>query len=109
MRNPSQMSSKERTHRSRLLSLIREGPILRGTLSILRNTCGKPNCKCARGEKHESLYVSQSRQGKLHSRYIPKAMREQVSQWIERYHKIQNLLEELSQEYWRELDNRKKK
>ena len=109
MRNPSQMSSKERTHRSRLLYLLREGPILRGTLSLLRNTCGKPRCKCAQGEKHESLYVSQSRNGKIHSRCLPKALREQVVQWIERYREIQKLLEELSQEFWRELDERKKK
>lgn len=109
MRSRSQMSPTERRHRSKLLRLLQEGPILRGTLSILRNLCGKSNCKCAKGKKHQSLYVTQSRKGKRHSRCVPKALREKVKEWITRYHEIQDLLEKLSMECWRELDERHKK
>jgi hypothetical protein len=61
-----------------------------------------------RGEKHESLYVAQSRNGKRHARCVPKAMREEVRRWVDRYNEIQDLLEELSKEYWRRLDERHK-
>lgn len=31
-----------------------ELPLLRGVLFTLRRKCGKPNCRCASGEPHES-------------------------------------------------------
>ena len=108
MPHRSHLPHAERRRRSRLLFLLKKQPILRGSLLVLRNTCGKATCKCARGEKHESLYVVQSRNGKRHARCIPKAMRKDVRGWIDRYKEIQELLEELSKEYWRRLDERDK-
>jgi len=108
MPHRSHLPHAERRRRSRLLFLLKKQPILRGSLLVLRNTCGKATCKCARGEKHESLYVVQSRKGKRHARCIPKAMRKDVRGWIDRYKEIQELLEELSKEYWRRLDERDK-
>jgi hypothetical protein len=33
----------------------RDDPLLlRGTLTVFRRRCGKPNCRCASGEPHES-------------------------------------------------------
>ena len=106
MLHRSHLPQAERRRRSRLLLLLKDQPILRGTLLVLRNTCGKSNCRCARGEKHESLYAVQSRKGKRHARCIPKAMRKDVRQWVDRYKEIQELLEELSEECWRRLDER---
>lgn len=105
MRHRSELSEKERRIRSKLISLLRKGPLLRGTLTTLRNTCGNPNCRCAKGEKHESPYLVQSREGKRHARCVPKDLREDVPKWVERYQKVAELLEELSQEFWREVDN----
>jgi len=70
---------------------------------ILRNTCGKPNCKCATGEKHETPYVARTREGKRQARSIPKELRGEVPEWIARYQEIERLLEELSEEAWRKL------
>lgn len=108
MPHRSHLPEAERRRRSRLLFILKDQQILRATLSVLRNTCGKSNCKCARGEKHESLYAIQSRQGKPHARCIPKAMREKVREWVNRYNEVQNLLEELSKDCWRRLDERDK-
>ena len=104
MRHRTPMSKRERHCRSKLMSLLRAGPVLRATLSVLRNTCGKPNCRCAKGERHESLYVSQSRRGKKHARCVPKAMRPKVKRWVARYKEIRELLEQLSQQTWEQLD-----
>ena len=105
LRHRSDLPEKERRIRSRLISLLREGPLVRGTLTTLRNTCGNPNCRCARGEKHESPYLVQSREGKRHARCIPKNLRGEVPKWVERYRQVTELLEDLSKGFWQEVDN----
>jgi uncharacterized protein DUF6788 len=39
-------------------------PLLPGSLYILRRKCGKPNCRCSRGELHESTVLSYRGQGR---------------------------------------------
>ncbi len=43
--------------------LARE-PLLPGSLYSLRRKCGKPNCRCSRGELHESTVLSYRGQGR---------------------------------------------
>ena len=43
--------------------LARE-PLLAGSLYALRRKCGKPNCRCSRGEFHESTVLSYRGQGR---------------------------------------------
>src|SRR5271165_2441057 len=43
--------------------LTRE-PLLPGSLYNLRRKCGKPNCRCSRGELHESTVLSYRGQGR---------------------------------------------
>ena len=38
--------------------------LLPGSLYTLRRKCGKPNCRCARGELHESTVLSYRGQGR---------------------------------------------
>lgn len=105
----SYLPQKERRCRSRLMFLLQQGAIMRGSRSVLRNTCGKPSCRCARGQKHESLYVAQSRGGKRYARCVPKPLWELVAEWINRYNEIQQLLEELSGHCWQQLEEQKRK
>lgn len=95
----SNMSLMERDLRSRLTRLISGRAILRGTLSMKSRSCGKPSCKCTQGEKHSSLYVAFSQEGKTKHIYVPKHKEEEVSQWVQQYQQVQELLEELSQVY----------
>jgi hypothetical protein len=37
--------------------------LLRGSLVRLRTKCGKPNCRCARGDRHECYALSYSVHG----------------------------------------------
>ena len=59
------MNVAERQARSALARLVTQRGVLRGNLSQRRRACGKPTCKCARGELHQSLYLVFSEGGKL--------------------------------------------
>lgn len=100
------MSAHERSLRSRLTQLIQGGGIIRGTLSERAVTCGKMNCKCARGEKHCYLYVVASENGKLRQRSVPKKLHGDIRRWVDNYQKAQALLEEISQLYWTSVEKR---
>ena len=110
MRHRSQFSERQRRLHSRLTSLLRGGPLMKAATYILRNTCGKPNCRCATGDKHETPYVARTHEGKRQGRSIPKELRGEVPKWIERYEEIEKILEELSEESWRAMakENRKR-
>ena len=97
-RSPSRgrMASREREIRSQLTRLVNVEGLLRGTLSVRSRTCGKPGCKCARGEKHVSLYLVFSQGGKYRQLFIPKDLEEEVRGWVDNHNKARDLLEEIS-------------
>jgi hypothetical protein len=97
----------ERGRRSRIAQLAHSNRLLRGTLSIRSQTCGKATCRCARGELHVTLYLVQSHHGKPRQLYIARAWEARVRQAVKDYQELQALLEELSQSEWRRLMNRK--
>lgn len=99
----SQMKKQERDSRSRLKPYVSYKELLRGTLSIRERVCGKSNCKCQRGEKHVSLFLTRSKDGKVEQRYIPKEKEELVRQWVNNYKDVQELLEKISSIYWDRL------
>ncbi len=47
--------------------------LMQGSISTVKTTCGKVNCKCARGIKHESNILTKKVNGKTKTIYIPKA------------------------------------
>jgi hypothetical protein len=69
-------------------------------------SCGKPTCRCARGEKHPALYLVASEGGKLRQLFIPRSLEDETRECVEAYQKIRELLEELSQIYWDKLKRR---
>lgn len=103
----AQLSGEERQLRSRLAQLISGWGYVRGTLSVREKVCGKPNCRCARGERHRALYLVASENGKLKQLYIPRSLESDVRSWIETYQQIRQLLEELSRRQWEKLKRRK--
>jgi Family of unknown function (DUF6788) len=103
----SSFSDAERRRRSRLAQIAPTQRFLRGTLSARRGRCGKPHCRCARGELHASLYLVQSQQGKLRQICVPKAWEERIRQAVQNHQELQTLIEELSQREWQRLRERK--
>lgn len=99
----AKMTGKERGSRSKICLYANSRELLRGTLTVREHTCGKLNCKCARGEKHVSLYLTRSKKGKIEQLYISAAKEKAVTKWVKQYKVVQRLLEEISDRCWREL------
>jgi len=83
--------------------------VLRGSLLERYLTCGNPDCKCARGQRHGpvwylSVTLDQTRRAGC---TVPSDQVEQVRRWIENYHQVKENLEKIS-EINRELMRRHK-
>lgn len=105
--NRSKMGEDERNWRSRLAQIMHSKELIRGTLAIREHTCGKAGCKCARGEKHTSFYLSRSRRGKPQQIYVPLDMSQEVKAWAKEYREVKRLLGKTSDLYWEKLKKRK--
>jgi hypothetical protein len=97
------MSPEERDSRSRVKPYIVGEPMLKGTLNERKRVCGKPNCKCARGEKHSGLYLIRNKKGKTEQLYVPKEKEAEVRQWVRNWHEVQDRLDDISRSYWERL------
>jgi hypothetical protein len=93
----------QRNFRSRLSQLVHQALFLRGTLSVRSRQCGKPNCRCVRGQLHASLYLVQSQGGKLRQLAIPRAWEDRVREAVHNYQRMQELIEEISELEWKQL------
>jgi len=100
------MSVAERQARSALARLVTQRGLLRGNLLERRRVCGKPTCKCTRGELHPSLYLVFSKGGKLRQLFVPKTWAARVRRWVADYHDARRLLEELSRLYFEKVRQR---
>jgi len=96
MRPRSQLPDAERRARSRLTQILHEQPFLCGSLVTMQRTCGKPGCKCTRGELHPGLYLALRLAGKRKMIHVPQAMEASVHQWIANYQEAWQLMEQVS-------------
>jgi len=73
--------------------------ILRGSLVERYVTCGNPNCKCSRGERHGPIWYLTVTLGPGRTRggVIPREMVAEVRRWIENYQTFKGQLEEISE------------
>lgn len=103
----SAMAAGERRARSRLTKMVQEQPLLRASLVTMARVCGNPSCKCARGEKHVSLYLAQRKEGKQRMLFVPRDWEERVKAWVGNYREVKERLEEVCEEGWQRVVNRK--
>jgi hypothetical protein len=92
---------------TKLLPPLQE--ILRGSLMERYLTCGKPDCKCARGERHGPVWYLSVSLDQVHrtGSTVSSHQVEQVRRWIENYHRVKERLEKIS-DINRELLRREK-
>lgn len=85
------------------------GEVLRGSLLERYLTCGNPDCKCARGERHGPVWYLSVTLDQTHrsGTTVPPEQLEQVRRWIDNYHQVKNHLEKIS-DINRELLRRQK-
>jgi len=103
-------STQELTERREeiLRSLPSMEHVIHGSLITRAIKCGKPNCRCATGDGHMSLYLSSFYHGQTGMDYVPTAWETWIREGIENYGVIQELLLELT-ELNLELFRRRKK
>jgi len=110
MQHRNHIPAKLRNTFSKIHQLINEKRFIRGSFYYLRNKCGKKNCKCAKGEKHISLYIQKNLKGKgkgkIKKALIPKRRWEDVKEMNKRYKEILNLLEEVSDYEWEHIKDK---
>jgi len=104
----SRLSAAERRFRSRIAQLASGQWFLRGALSERSRQCGKPNCRCAQGHPHTSLYLVQSHEGKPRQICVPKVWEQRIRQAVTGYQQMQRLIEEVSELEWKRLQERKR-
>jgi hypothetical protein len=100
-------ASRLRQRKFQLLRTLKiPAEALPGSLALTYRRCGKPTCRCTRGEKHISLYVVVGQGGKPRQLFVPHSLEPQARQWVASYRRIRELLDELSELYWDKLRRR---
>lgn len=102
------MSVQERAERSRLLQILHDAGVIRGSLVDKSRSCGKPTCKCAKGEKHPGLGLQVWLDGHSMQFAVPRAMEAEVRKWVEQYQEVQDRLDRISDMYREKMRSARK-
>jgi hypothetical protein len=82
--------------RRQLQALARLLPMVSGSLVEQYVTCGKPRCRCTRGQKHGPLYYLYWKEpGRSRSLYVPREKVGELRRQIQNYHRFQAELSRL--------------
>lgn len=79
--------------------LYSDRPVIKGTVYELKRRCGKPGCKCARGELHARMVVSASEGGKTRLQVIPLGFVVEVEAKVRRYQELRRVRARLGEIY----------
>ena len=74
-------------------------PVIKGTVYELKRRCGKPGCRCARGELHVRMVVSASEGGKTRLQVIPHGVIVEVQAKVRRYQELRRARARLGEIY----------
>ena len=92
----NRFAAQERSARSRLAQLLHDHDVICGSVVSMARTCGKARCRCERGEKHVSLYLSTKVEGKRRMIYIPDELEQEVRRRVAAYREVEQLTEVVS-------------
>jgi hypothetical protein len=92
MKPKALIRKRNQIHRQMPVSL----KVIRGTVVFVKRSCGQKRCRCQRGLKHASWYLSQSLKAKTRMTYLPKGSVEKVREYTENYRQIKNGMDQLS-------------
>ncbi len=96
MRHRGFLSTRERQARSRLAKVFHETALIWGSLVTMARTCGNPGCKCTRGQKHVSQYLSVRVSGRRKMIYLPPDREVTVRNAVRTYQEVKRLMDEVS-------------
>ena len=69
--------------------LQRSQPMVQGSFYLLRRKCGKPTCRCTRGELHTAWVITRSEAGKDRLYSVPLDQRGWLRQLTSEYRRYQ--------------------
>lgn len=84
--------------------LLSDQPLIKGTVYELKRRCGKPQCRCARGELHTRMVLSSSEQGRTRLRVIPPGTLVEVQIKVRHYQQFRRARARLGEIYRRMLN-----
>ena len=70
--------------------------VVHGSIVIVKRLCGKTNCRCQKGFKHSSLYISQRYKGKTRMIYIPQRSEAKVREFVNNWHKLKTIMDKVT-------------
>jgi hypothetical protein len=79
--------------------LFSDRPVMKGTVYELKRKCGKPGCKCARGELHTRMVLSASEGGRTRLQVIPHGSLGGVQEKVRRYQEFRRVRARLGEIY----------
>lgn len=82
---------------ARLKQLGARGPLVTASLTESRRTCGRPGCRCYRGEKHVSHRLTFKQGGRTRSVYVPVELVDEVKGWAAEGCRLRRLMREANQ------------
>ena len=65
--------------------------VIKGSVYELKTKCGKPGCKCAKGQLHHRMVISASEKGKTKLRAIPHGFLVEVQTKVRRYQELRRV------------------
>ena len=66
-------------------------PVIKGSVYELKTKCGKPECKCAKGQLHHRMVLSASEKGKTKLRAIPRGFLVEVQSKVRCYQELRRV------------------
>ena len=85
-----QIYELQREHARLVQRMLKSRGMLKGSVVTLARRCGKPGCKCNRGEKHKRKYLSISDGEKTRMIYLKPGMAMKVGEAAERYRRFRS-------------------
>ena len=89
--------------RKKRVALLRKLPdleqLIRGSLIERYKRCGKPGCRCAKGDGHgPKHYLSTHQAGGIPlMEYVPQSYEKQVKEYLENFRRVREVLDEICQ------------
>lgn len=78
-----------------LKKLAKSKPFVDGSIVKVRRKCGNKNCRCTRGQKHESFYLMYKVKGVTKAVYIPVDLEKEVFGWSEEWERLKGITQEI--------------
>lgn len=87
--------NKTYSRKKRRLPAIND--VIRGSAVIMERVCGSSSCRCLKGHKHRSLYISQYHKGSPRMVYIPKASEKKALKMVDNYRMLKKAVHKASE------------